>query len=326
MPIQELPEVTIVPRSGSGGMNPAAGSWFQQQYYDWMRRSGYGAAAGGAAGAAAAGEGKDYGGEKDDSNPGHEGDTPNDSEAPSHDENFDHADEDAGGNDSSELEQDESPDHDADNFDNDSDEPDSDANSDWDDGDLSDLGSPESGFPDAGSGDPGVPRPDFGGFDPSSVPDVASPIPSPSGSPDFLSPTLDVPGDIAPRPVLAEPRERPGDSGSSDEAGPELVGLEADPMDSPFSPELEPLRPQQDCDCGKKKKKKKKAKPRTVCYEGKYTDRTQGIYYNALKEVPCEPKSAKSNRKPKREKAPKRAKRRGKQPTIGDLSRDIFGL
>lgn len=42
------------------------------------------------------------------------------------------------------------------------------------------------------------------------------------------------------------------------------------------------------CRCPKPKRSSKKRQPRTVCYRGTYVQRSKGISYRRLEEVPCE--------------------------------------
>jgi len=91
------------------------------------------------------------------------------------------------------------------------------------------------------------------------------------------------------------------------------------PLRDPFPDPLaefgpSPLKPDKEtCSCApKKKEKKKKRSDRQVCYRGTYRQNRRGITYNAIEEVPCEnPKRKRTTRK--------------KQPTLGDLAKEIFG-
>jgi len=89
-----------------------------------------------------------------------------------------------------------------------------------------------------------------------------------------------------------------------------------DPFEQPFTPK-EPKDPDS-CQCEKepKKKKKKKAEDRTVCYRGTYRQLKKGISYKRLEEVPCDAKTERKAKTPRK---------KAKQPkTIGDLVDLIF--
>lgn len=92
--------------------------------------------------------------------------------------------------------------------------------------------------------------------------------------------------------------------------------LRGSPDPSP-EPQPEPEADRCNCDSKKKKKKKKKdKKPRSVCWQGTYTQRAKGISYARKKQVPCGigPVNTSSGT---RKRAPK---------DIGDLVGDVFNL
>jgi hypothetical protein len=184
---------------------------------------------------------------------------------------------------------------------------------------FDDFSDPTSGFPNAGTGDSGSFGPDLTGLDAQDFANDFGPSQQYETSPDVLSPSLEDQSYFSSRPELAEPGSDPSSTQFPDPSQPSLVGLEADNMSDPFAPELQRLQPKK-CDCKKKKKKKSKSE-RTICYEGRYTDKRSGIYYKALREVPCEPKTAHSERKVK---APK--KKPVSRKSFGDLSKDVLGL
>jgi len=101
---------------------------------------------------------------------------------------------------------------------------------------------------------------------------------------------------------------------------------------NPFiaQPFAQPNMPQTDkCNCAppknnpkNKKKKPKKRKPREVCYRGTYKQRSQGIDYTKVEEIPCEGKKS-QNVRPK---APRlRLPKRGREfDSLKDLAGSIF--
>lgn len=170
------------------------------------------------------------------------------------------------------------------------------------------------GLPDARPSDP-------------TAPDVfGSPLPDIVGDP-FGDPVF-TPG--IPAPTRPDTRTPTGDPNSFVDLTPDFFAPPqlSDPLLTEFGPN--PTRPDKDtCSCAKKPKKKKKSQERSVCYRGTYVQRTRGISYKRLEEVPCEaaPKNKPvSNREtdPFGRPTPKK-KRKGKTQKWKDVLDDVFG-
>lgn len=150
-----------------------------------------------------------------------------------------------------------------------------------------------------------------------------SPLPTPGPAPTTASPTtVDVPFLPDFPDVFGPPGGRlfnpPRDYRPPVSLDP---GVFLDPLTlTAFEPQ--PQDPEKDqCDCDKPKKKHKPKADRDICYRGTYVQRKKGISYHRLEQVPCT--QAEKNSKSTTPGAP-RPRRRPK--TVGDLSKEIFGL
>jgi len=138
---------------------------------------------------------------------------------------------------------------------------------------------------------------------------VPQPAPNPRLNPDEIA--LPDPYYFAPLPKPKEPQDRPN------------IPTFLDPV-----PDLGPIPKEEldPCDCKRKTKDKdkKKRKPRVVCYRGTYRQTKGRTIFTPKEEVPCEALKSPDNSRLSLPKARGKGKRK-KNPTIGDLAKDIFG-